>query len=120
MRKEIDRAFESWDIPTTWLDRAREWCRNVRIIATGGFTPERISQFEAQKVPVDIYGVGSYLYSNCTRCGTNNDYTADIVQVRINGEWYNLAKTGRQACDNPDLQPVQEREECSLVKQIKE
>ncbi len=33
----------------------------VRIVASGGFTAERIAEFEAAEVPVDAYGVGSSL-----------------------------------------------------------
>jgi nicotinate phosphoribosyltransferase len=106
MRAAINTAFEAWDLPARWQNRARRWCENVKITATGGFTPERIRQFEAQGVPVDVYGVGSYLFSNCSACGTNNDFTADVVRVRIEGRWYDLAKVGRRACDNPELQPV--------------
>lgn len=106
MREAIDAAFERWELPMRWVDRARDYCRNVKITVTGGFNPARIREFESQGVPADVYGVGSYLYSNCTTCGTNNDFTADIVRVQIEGQWYDLAKIGRGPCDNPDLQPV--------------
>ncbi|MCC6730470.1 MAG: nicotinate phosphoribosyltransferase [Chthonomonadales bacterium] len=107
MRRAIDSAFERWDLPARWVDRARRWCRDVRIIVTGGFTPDRIRQFEAQGVPADVYGVGSYLFSNCPRCGTNSDFTADIVRARIHGQWYDMAKVGRQASENADLLVVE-------------
>jgi nicotinate phosphoribosyltransferase len=106
MRAAIDSAFEAWDLPARWVDRAREWCQNVKITVTGGFHPERIRAFEAMGVPADVYGVGSSLFSNCSEQGTNNDFTADIVRVKIEGEWYPLAKIGRQACENPDLETV--------------
>ena len=57
--------------------------------------------FESLGVPVDIYGVGSYLMR-----GENNDFTADIVRVKINGAWHDMAKAGRRAIDNPDLERV--------------
>jgi nicotinate phosphoribosyltransferase len=107
LRTALDSAFERWDLPAAWVDRARDWCRKVKIIATGGFNPQRIREFEAQGVPVDIYGVGSYLFSNCSVCGTNNDFTADVVRVKIEGNWINLAKAGRQAGHNPHLLPVE-------------
>jgi nicotinate phosphoribosyltransferase len=44
--------------------------------------------------------------SSCDICGTNNDFTADVVRVRILGRWYDLAKTGRRACDNPQLERI--------------
>lgn len=107
MRQAIDNAFEAWELPSHWVDRARDWCRNVKITVTGGFTPERIRAFEAMGVPADVYGVGSALLSNCSENNTNNDFTADIVRVKIEGQWYPLAKVGRRACDNPELQPVE-------------
>jgi nicotinate phosphoribosyltransferase len=106
MRAAMDSAFEAWDLPARWVDRAREWCQNVKITATGGFNPERIRAFEAMGVPVDVYGVGSSLFSNCSETGTTNDFTADIVRVKIEGQWVPMAKVGRQACDNPELEPV--------------
>lgn len=106
MRAAIDSAFEAWDLPSRWVDRAAEWCRGVKLTVTGGFHPERIRAFEAMGVPVDVYGVGSSLFSNCSEHGTNNDYTADIVRVKIEGQWLPMAKVGRRACDNPDLLPV--------------
>ena len=57
----------------------------MRIVVTGGFTPARIRQFEDLRVPADVYGVGSWLLSSCDVCGTNNDFTADVVRVRIEG-----------------------------------
>ncbi len=106
LRAALDSAFERWELPQRWVDRARQWCRNVRLTVTGGFNAERIRQFEAMGVPVDVYGVGSSLFSNCSTCGTNNDFTADIVRARIEGEWYDVAKIGRRACDNPELEKV--------------
>jgi nicotinate phosphoribosyltransferase len=109
MREAMDNAFESWELPLKWVDRAREWCHSVKITVTGGFGPEKIRQFEAQGVPADVYGVGSYLFSNCSQCGTNNDYTADIVRVKIHGKWYDLAKIGRRSSANADLEVVEAR-----------
>ena len=79
----------------------------VRIVASGGFDAERIRRFEAAGVPVDAYGVGSSLFSNSDEAGTNNDFTADIVRVKVGGEWYDLSKVGRRPCDNPDLVRIQ-------------
>jgi nicotinate phosphoribosyltransferase len=45
----------------------------VRIVASGGFTVEKIEAFEERGVPVDAYGVGSSLIRG------ENDFTADIV-----------------------------------------
>ena len=106
MRREIDRAYESWNIPFPWLERAKTYCRNVKITVTGGFSPRKIRDFEENNVPADVYGVGSYLFSNSNEDGTNNDFTADIVRVKIGDVWHDLAKVGRHACENPALMPV--------------
>ena len=45
----------------------------VRIVVSGGFDVERISEFERLDVPVDAYGVGSALLRG------ENDFTGDIV-----------------------------------------
>lgn len=72
---------------------------HVRIIASSGFTAERIRHFEEQGVPVDVYGVGSALFE-----GTDGkyDYTADVV--RLNG--VPLAKKGRRYRPNERLHRV--------------
>jgi nicotinate phosphoribosyltransferase len=107
MREAADRAYLSWGLEGAELARARDYCREVKIAVSGGFTPERIREFEELKVPADIYGVGSWLLSACDNCGTNNDFTADVVRVKIDGRWYDLAKAGRKACDNLMLERVQ-------------
>ena len=107
MREAIDREWQSWDLAAEDRVLAERYCREVRIAVTGGFTPAKIRQFEDLQVPADIYGVGSWLLSSCDVCGTNNDYTADVVRVRIEGQWYDLAKAGRKACDNLMLERVQ-------------
>ncbi len=106
MREAIDREWESWGLSGEDAGIAEGYCRDVRIAVTGGFTPAKIRQFEDLKVPADLYGVGSWLLSSCDVCGTNNDFTADIVRVKIEGRWYDMAKTGRQPCDNPLLERV--------------
>ncbi|MDH4128905.1 MAG: quinolinate phosphoribosyl transferase [Spirochaetota bacterium] len=58
---------------------------NVKIVVSGGFNPQRIREFENAKIPVDVYGVGSWLLSG------NYDYTADIVIV----DKKPMAKKGR-------------------------
>jgi nicotinate phosphoribosyltransferase len=50
-----------------------EGFRDVRIVASGGFTTQKIEEFERNGVPVDAYGVGSSLIRG------SNDFTADIV-----------------------------------------
>ncbi len=104
VRHALDNAWRDWDLPGEWQERAAEYCRNVRVVVSGGFTPEKIERFEKLGVPADMYGVGSSLMRNDTI--TNTDFTADVVRVRLDGEWVDMAKIGRRACDNPDLEPV--------------
>jgi nicotinate phosphoribosyltransferase len=68
--------------------------QHVKIVVSGGFTPEKIAKFEAIGVPVDSYGVGSCLL------GGAYDFTADIVQL----EGRPCAKAGRRYRPNPRLQ----------------
>lgn len=103
LRKAIDSAYLEWVLDDSEVEMAQEWCREVKIVATGGFNIQRIKQFEELGVPVDIYGVGSSLLDNSRDNNTNNDYTADIVQVYIDNEWYHIGKVGRQSCHNPNL-----------------
>ncbi len=107
LREALDTDWASWDLPTEERELARQYSRDVRIAVTGGFTPAKIREFEDLKVPADIYGVGSWLRSSCDACGTSNDFTADVVRVRIEGRWYDLAKRGRRACDNLMLERIQ-------------
>jgi nicotinate phosphoribosyltransferase len=106
IREAIDREWESWTLSGDERRLAADYCHDVKIAVTGGFTPTRIRQFEELGVPADIYGVGSWLLSSCDNCGTNNDFTADVVRVRIHGKWYELAKAGRKACDNLMLERI--------------
>jgi nicotinate phosphoribosyltransferase len=101
IRQALDTLADGLALPPHWQERARQYFRRVKIVATGGFNPQRIAQFEELRVPVDIYGVGSYLFQ-----GENNDFTADVVRVKINGSWYDMAKVGRQALHNPHMQRV--------------
>ncbi len=107
MREAIDREWMGWDLPEADRRIAEQYCEDVKIAVTGGFTPAKITQFEELKVPADIYGVGSWLLSSCEVCGTNTDFTADVVRVKIDGRWLDLAKVGRKACDNLMLERVQ-------------
>ena len=74
----------------------REGFQHVKIVVSGGFTVDKIRQFEEQGVPVDSYGVGSSLF------GGRYDFTADIVMV----EGRPQAKVGRQYRHNSRLEPV--------------
>ena len=69
---------------------------HVKIIVSGGFSPDRIREFERRQVPVDAYGVGSYLMRGV------NAFTADIVLL----EGKPCAKVGREYSPNPRLELV--------------
>ncbi len=69
----------------------------VRIIVSGGFTVEKIRDFEREGVPVDGYGVGSSLFEG------RFDFTADVVL--LNGK--PCAKVGRKYRPNPRLELVE-------------
>jgi nicotinate phosphoribosyltransferase len=104
VRQALDAAWESWELPTEWRERAREFCKAVKIVVSGGFNPERIIRFEKLAVPVDTYAVGSALFDNHNT--TVTDFTADVVRVKVGERWVDLAKVGRRPCDNPDLERV--------------
>lgn len=70
--------------------------RNVRIVVSGGFSVEKIREFERQRVPVDGYGVGSSLFQG------RFDFTADVVML----EGRPSAKVGREYRPNPRLELV--------------
>ena len=77
------------------LDRAGHG--HVRIVVSGGFNAERIREFERQRVPVDMYGVGSSLIRG------ENDFTADVVKV----EGKPCAKVGRHYTPNDRMEHVE-------------
>jgi len=115
VREALDRAWESWGLPPEWEERAKGYCRDVSIVVSGGFSPERIRRFERLGVPADSYGVGSSLMSNDTAVGTNTDFTADVVRIRVKAppsfggggrRWVDMAKVGRAPCDNPEMERV--------------
>lgn len=108
LRDALDNAWKDWGLSGEWRERAAEYCRQIKIVATGGFNVRRIQQFEEEGVPVDVYGVGSSFFSNSSVEGTVTDFTADVVRVKIDGRWVHMAKEGRRACDNPHLQRVEE------------
>jgi nicotinate phosphoribosyltransferase len=68
----------------------------VRIVASGGFTVEKIHAFEERRVPVDAYGLGSSLIRGA------NDFTADVVMTDGKAS----GKVGRRFRDNPRLELV--------------
>ena len=75
----------------------RDGFEQVKIVASGGFTLEKIEEFEARDVPVDAYGVGSSLIRG------QNDFTADVVLT----EGRPSAKVGRRFQPNSRLERVE-------------
>jgi nicotinate phosphoribosyltransferase len=69
----------------------------VRIVVSGGFTVEKIREFEQNDVPVDAYGVGSSLIRG------SNDFTGDIVLT----DGRPSAKVGRRLRPNARLELVE-------------
>jgi nicotinate phosphoribosyltransferase len=69
---------------------------HVKIVASGGFTAERIQVFESRGVPVDAYGIGSSLIRG------ENDFTSDVVLT----DGRPSAKVGRRFRPNPRLELV--------------
>jgi nicotinate phosphoribosyltransferase len=106
VRSALDHAWEVWNLPVGWRERAREFCQSVKIVVSGGFTPEKITRFEKLGVPADIYAVGSWLFNNSDNAGTVTDFTADVVRIKVHEQWVDMVKVGRKRCDNPDLQQV--------------
>jgi nicotinate phosphoribosyltransferase len=69
----------------------------IKIVVSGGFTVEKIREFEARGVPVDSYGVGSSLIRG------SNDFTADVVLT----DGRPSAKAGRRFRANERLELVE-------------
>jgi nicotinate phosphoribosyltransferase len=70
--------------------------RDVKIVVSGGFTVDKIREFERLGVPVDAYGVGSSLFQG------RFDFTADVVM----NDGKPAAKVGREFKPNPRLERV--------------
>ncbi len=104
VRQALDEAWTAWNLPAGIQPLARQYCREVKLVVSGGFNTEKITRFESLGVPVDIYAVGSSLFDNHGPRVT--DYTADVVRVKIDGQWVDMAKVGRRPLDNPDLERV--------------
>lgn len=73
-----------------------EGYQHVKIMASGGFTEEKIRMFEKRNVPVDLYGVGRSLLD------INIGFTGDNVILNDKPE----SKAGRSYQPNPRLEKV--------------
>jgi nicotinate phosphoribosyltransferase len=75
----------------------RNGFERIKIVASGGFTVEKIREFEERGVPVDAYGIGSSLIRGA------NDFTADVVLAG----GLPTAKAGRRFRPNSKLELVE-------------
>jgi nicotinate phosphoribosyltransferase len=71
---------------------------DVKIVASGGFTPARIRAFEDEGVPVDAYGIGGSAIVD----GRRYDFTADVVLV----DGVPRARVGREHRANARMERV--------------
>lgn len=101
VREMLDSLADDPSLESGDRDAAREYFKNVKIVVSGGFTPERVALFRDMGIPADLYGVGSWFFR-----GGANDFTADLVRLKIGDAWVNLAKTGRRAFENDNLRDV--------------
>jgi nicotinate phosphoribosyltransferase len=74
----------------------RDGFERVKIVVSGGFDVEKITEFESRGVPVDSYGIGSSLIRG------SNDFTGDIVLT----DGRPSAKAGRHFRTNERLELV--------------
>jgi nicotinate phosphoribosyltransferase len=74
----------------------RDGFERVKIVVSGGFDVEKITEFESRGVPVDSYGIGSSLIRG------SNDFTGDIVLT----DGRPSAKAGRHFRPNERLELV--------------
>jgi len=107
LREVIDTEWRRWNLPIDWRSRAEQWCREVKIMVSGGVTEEKIDSYEKDNVPIDCYGVGSALLSNCSERGTMTDFSSVIMKIRVGNSWVDVAKVGRFANQNPLLKEVE-------------
>lgn len=100
----LDTPSERGRVTTDLVKEVRAWLdlegfKEVKIVASGGFNPERIRHFISQRAPVDIFAVGSYISD-----AQPIDFTADLHEV----EGKPIAKRGRMPgiTPNPGLKRV--------------
>lgn len=96
----VHQAFQREANKYDQRDLEKKFYQEIGIIVSGGFTPEKIRMFEEQNLPVSAYGVGSSMFRG------NYDFTADVVQLKENEDWIDVAKVGRFYQENPKLEEV--------------
>ena len=102
VRAALDSAWEHWDIPASLLDEAKNFCRQVQIVASGGFDRARIELYESAASAGGCVRRGFKVLSRMiatpmriirwTWCGSS--------WSRAGCRWRRLAD---KPCDNPDL-----------------
>ncbi len=75
----------------------KEGFNHVKIVVSSSFSPQKIKAFRENNVPVDLYGVGSYIVNTKTV-----GFTGDVVVVNDKPE----AKVGRKEYDSDRLEKV--------------
>ena len=94
------RAWESWDLPAGWRERARDFCRSVRDRRLGRVSTRRRSSALKSLACRSIFTPSARpLFDNHGR--TVTDYTADVVRIKVHGEWVDMAKVGRRPRTTP-------------------
>ncbi len=71
--------------------------REVKIACSGGFTAEKIREFEHARVPVDVYAIGEFFLRGSI------PFTSDIVGYYRGQSFVSCAKVGRGFAPNPRL-----------------
>lgn len=75
----------------------RDGFERLKIVVSGGFTLDKIREFETREVPVDAYGIGSSLIRGA------NDFTADVVLA----DGRSSGKVGRRFRANERMELVE-------------
>lgn len=101
VRDALDNGWSDIGLAGADGETARDFFRSVKIVASGGFDETKVRFFESAGAPVDFYGIGSYFFT-----AQSNDFTADIVKVKIGGKWIEMGKEGRLSRENDSLGSV--------------
>ena len=101
LQKMTERNFELHGVNSQLVKNVRNALNNegfdkVKIVVSGGFNQEKITRFEEEKTPVDMYGVGSSLLRG------HAEFTADIVKV----DGKEISKFGRKFQPSKKLQVI--------------
>jgi nicotinate phosphoribosyltransferase len=106
LRKGLDEAWREWELPADWQERGRQWCEDVRIMVSGGFTEDKIKLFESERAPVDQYGVGSAIVSSCLDHGSTTDFSSALMRIKVGNDWVDIPKAGRRINENARLKSI--------------